>query len=207
MLKKINCVLTAEFNKKIKNREGNEQLIKIKQFILHLNSVLNENILWEKIIFVEESESNKIFYDFTLNNYNTYIANGIMVSNCMGTIHANSAQETVVRLTSPPMNVPEIMMAGLDLVVLEHKIHDKKKGLIRRITSISEVKGALEGKATTDLVYERDPVKDTMERSALPSKYLHELMDYTGKSESMIENELQKRIKFLESMQKKGITA
>ncbi|MCX6798471.1 MAG: CpaF family protein, partial [Candidatus Diapherotrites archaeon] len=37
---------------------------------------------------------------------------------CMGTIHANSPQETIVRVTNPPMNVPEVMLSGLDFILI-----------------------------------------------------------------------------------------
>src|SRR3989338_6538505 len=36
---------------------------------------------------------------------------------CLGTVHANSPAETLVRVTSPPMNVPMLMLSGLDMIL------------------------------------------------------------------------------------------
>ena len=41
---------------------------------------------------------------------------------CFGTVHANTAQETVSRLINPPMEVPPIMMNALHLIVMQSRI-------------------------------------------------------------------------------------
>jgi len=123
----------------------------------------------------------------------------------MGTIHANSAQETLVRVTSPPMNVPELMLSGLDLVLIEHRLHDKKKGTIRRLTEISEVSGVLAGKAQTQTIFERNPVEDVLVRTNMPIKYLKLLGDFTGLSRKKLEEEVSQRAAFLAGLAKKGI--
>jgi flagellar protein FlaI len=124
---------------------------------------------------------------------------------CLGTIHANSPQETIVRVTSPPMRVPEIMLSGLDLIIVEHRIHDRKKGTIRRVTEIAEVSGVLEGKAQTQTIFERNPGEDTLERTNIPSNYLKKIERYTGLTKKQIEAEIAEREKFLESLVKKNL--
>jgi flagellar protein FlaI len=124
---------------------------------------------------------------------------------CLGTIHANSPQETIVRVTSPPMNVPEVMLSGLDLILIEHKLHDRRKGTVRRLTEIAEVSGVLLRKAQTQTIFSRDPVNDTIERTNVPIKYLKILQDFTGMSQKAIEENWKKRQVFLEKMQKQGI--
>ncbi len=123
---------------------------------------------------------------------------------CLGTIHANSPQETLVRVTSPPMNVPEVMLSGLDLVIVEHRIHDKKKGTIRRITEIAEVTGVLENKTSTQTLFERDAVKDKLIRTNVESIFLKNLMKFTGYTAKQIEDELNAREKFFEKLIEKG---
>jgi len=124
---------------------------------------------------------------------------------CLGTIHANSPQETIVRVTSPPMNVPEVMLSGLDLIIIEHKIHDKRKGTIRRISEIAEVSGVLLRKAQTQTIFQRNPVTDTIERTNVPIKFLKVLQDFTGLSRKAIEVNWKKRQIFLEKLQKRGV--
>ncbi len=123
----------------------------------------------------------------------------------LGTVHANSAEETIIRVTSPPMNVPSVMLSGLDFVIVEHRYYDRKKGTIRRISEIAEVYGAMEGKPHTETIFQRDPVRDTLERTLIESKYLKTLQNFTGYGRERIEAELVARQKFLEEMKDKNI--
>jgi flagellar protein FlaI len=123
----------------------------------------------------------------------------------MGTVHANSAQETIIRVTNPPMNVPELMMSGLDLILIEHRLHDKKQGTIRRVTEISEVSGVLSGRSQTQKIFERDPIKDTITRTDVPMNYLQTLGEFTGMMKKELENEIFQRANYLKQLSKKGI--
>jgi flagellar protein FlaI len=123
----------------------------------------------------------------------------------MGTVHANSAQETIIRVTNPPMNVPELMMSGLDLILIEHRLHDKKQGTIRRVTEISEVSGVLSGRSQTQKIFERDPIKDTITRTDVPMNYLQTLGEFTGMMKKELENEIFQRGNYLKQLSKKGI--
>ncbi|MCK4670882.1 MAG: CpaF family protein [Nanoarchaeota archaeon] len=123
----------------------------------------------------------------------------------LGTVHANSPQETIVRVTSPPMNVPEIMLSGLDMIIVQHRLHDRKKGTIRRITEVAELTGVLEGRAQSQTIFERDPVDDTIRRTNIPSVYIKKLQDFTGMTRKQLDSEMNDRERFLETLVKKGI--
>ncbi|MCX8158311.1 MAG: ATPase, T2SS/T4P/T4SS family [Candidatus Diapherotrites archaeon] len=123
----------------------------------------------------------------------------------MGTIHANSADETIVRIISPPMNVPVLMLSGLDLIIVESRIHDKRKGTIRRIVEIGEVVDVLSGKPKIQQIYIWDPVKDNIEKVAVKVKYLNDLQQYTGLTMKQIEAEVYSRANFLDNLRKQGI--
>ncbi len=170
-----------------------------------LQMLVESDLFFEKIASIKEEFFEGTVYDLTVEGNHNYIANGIIAGNCMGTIHANSPQETVVRITSPPMNVPEIMLSGLDLIIIEHRIHDKKKGTIRRITEIAELTGVLEGKAQTQTIFERNPVEDTIERTNIPSNYLKKIETFTGQNRKQVETELAERKRFLDGLAKKNI--
>lgn len=124
---------------------------------------------------------------------------------CLGTVHANSPQEAVVRITSPPMNVPEVMLSGLDFIIIQNRIHDKRKGTIRRVTEIAEVTGVLEGKARTQTVFSWEASTDKVERTEVPVNYIRELERFTGLKKKQIEAELKDRAKFLKELMSKGI--
>ncbi len=124
---------------------------------------------------------------------------------CLGTVHANSPEETIIRVTSPPMNVPNIMLSGLDLIIVEHRFYDRKKGTIRRISEIAEVYGAMDGKPRTQTIFQRDPARDVIERTLVDSKYLKMLQNFTGTSKENIEAELRTRKIFLERLVSENI--
>ncbi len=123
----------------------------------------------------------------------------------MGTVHANSSQETLIRVTNPPMNVPETMLSGLDFILVQNRIHDPKKGTIRRITELSEVTGVLAGKPQTQTLFEWDPVTDSFKQTEVVSEYVKELTKYTGLTKLEIDHELEVRADFIESLRKENI--
>src|SRR3989344_5605418 len=123
----------------------------------------------------------------------------------LGTVHANSPQETLVRVTSPPMNVPMLMLSGLDMILVEHRIHDKKKGTIRRGTEIAEVSGALGGKPTTQTIFEYDATTDELKKTKMPSEFLRNLEKFTGYSRKQIDTIVEERTKFIEQLIKNNV--
>ncbi len=123
----------------------------------------------------------------------------------MGTIHANSARETLVRVTSPPMNVPEVMLSALNFILVQNKIYDRRKGLLRRVTEIAEVTGVLEGKPQVQTVWTWDAAEDRVERTSVPVNYLRVLSRFTALNVSDIEMEIQERAEFLEDLRMKGV--
>ncbi len=124
---------------------------------------------------------------------------------CMSTIHSNSARETIIRLESPPMNVPRIMIPALDIIVMQVRFHSRKKGTIRRITEIAEVSG-MEGESIQlNKLYKYDPAKDELVPTGVPSRTLNTLAHHTGMSMKEIEFEIEKRKLILEWMIESGI--
>jgi flagellar protein FlaI len=124
---------------------------------------------------------------------------------CMGTIHANSAQETIIRVTAPPMEVPQVMLSGLDMIVVQQRIHDKKKGTIRRVTEIAEVSGVLEGNIQTQKIYEWDPRTDKLEDTSIPSRYLKKIANFSGKNVAQVTKEISNRAQFLKALLGKNL--
>jgi flagellar protein FlaI len=52
------------------------------------------------------------------------------------TLHANTSQETLIRITNPPISVPESMVAALDLILI---VDRQRKDSVRRLSEITEV--------------------------------------------------------------------
>ena len=125
---------------------------------------------------------------------------------CMGTLHSNSAKETITRLTNPPMHVPKIMLPALDLILMEQKIYYKGETL-RRITEIAEIAGQEGDKTTLNNVYEWDAKTDTLKPTGIPSVLKTKIARLKGTDLSGIEEERSKRKLVLDWLIKKDINS
>lgn len=123
----------------------------------------------------------------------------------MGTVHANSAHETLIRLTSPPISVPPIMIAPLNFIIMQNRIMDRRKGTIRRITEIAEVVGLDGDKPQLQTIYSWDAAKDEITQTGLNPNYLQTLSKFTGCTSEEVKNELREREELLKNLAKKGI--
>jgi len=123
----------------------------------------------------------------------------------MGTIHANTSEETLVRLMSPPMNIPEQMATALNLIVVLNRINVPKAGLTRRITEIAEVTGTK--KPELHMLYEWNSEKDDIVQVDKISSVKKKIQKYSGLSSSRIEDELSIREELLAAAAKKDITS
>lgn len=124
---------------------------------------------------------------------------------CMGTLHSNSAMETITRLTEAPMSVPGIMIPALDVIFMQQRIYHRQKGQIRRVTEVAEVSGFEEGKVQLSRIYKWNPRRDALEPTGVPSRIKYTMAEFSGLSGSDIEIELEKRAAVLEWMGQKGI--
>ncbi|WP_297463695.1 ATPase, T2SS/T4P/T4SS family [Thermococcus sp.] len=174
-----------------------------------LQLIAESDVYWDEVVSVEEVSPEELgieyLYDLTVEDDHNYVANGILVSNCMGTIHANSARETIVRLESPPMNVPRVMIPALDIILMQVRFHSRKKGTIRRVTEIAEVSGIEAGNVQLNTLYKYDPAKDELVPTGVPSRTLNELARHTGMSVAELELEKEKRKIVLDWMIEEGI--
>ena len=126
------------------------------------------DISWDRVVSIEEVEYDGYIYDLTVEDNHTYIAGsngGIVVSNCSGTIHANSASEAILRLINPPMNVPKIMLSSLDFIINQQRVKRNRK-TIRRILEVIEIGGSSEDISKT-LLFTYNSLEDTLKREGI----------------------------------------
>jgi flagellar protein FlaI len=101
------------------------------------------------------------------------------VDGFLGTVHANTAQETITRITSPPMEVPVVMLKDLDLIVMQQRMMINGKAM-RRITEIAEMAGLEKQKPRLNTIFTWDPKQDRMVATGVPSKLRERLCDIAG---------------------------
>ena len=121
-------------------------------------------------------------------------------------IHADSVDATLTRLTSSPMDVPKALIANsLDLITLQLKIRVGNKSA-RRIIQVSEIDGIHEttGEIRTHEIFKWNPKTDTHDYLG-NSVIFRKLKERDGDGEEKINYELTKRRLALEWMVKNDI--
>ncbi|MBU1198344.1 MAG: type II/IV secretion system ATPase subunit [Nanoarchaeota archaeon] len=115
------------------------------------------------------------------------------------TFHANNAQQTVERLTNPPIDVPKIMLPAISLIIVQFR--NRRTGT-RRTFQIAEILDD----STVNIMMQYDQKKDKLVK-VNPSKSLFKTLKlYTGMSDADIKKDLAEKEKVLNYLMKHEIT-
>jgi len=123
----------------------------------------------------------------------------------LSTIHADSMERLVDRLTTPPISLPANLLEALDVIIFVVRI---KYGstYVRRIKSIYEIYGFDRKKnfPMVNEVFKWDPKNDIYE-AVNPSIVLRRISQQYGIEEQYLQQEISRRMKVLEWMVEKNI--
>ncbi|HIH32204.1 TPA: CpaF family protein [Candidatus Woesearchaeota archaeon] len=117
---------------------------------------------------------------------------------CYATFHANTAQETVERLTNPPINVPKLMLPAISIILIQFR---NRRTDVRRTFQLAEI--LPDSKAKVLMQY--DPKKDILKKSGVSSSLFNTLSLYTGFSRQEVSRVLSKKVEILKYMVKNDI--
>ncbi len=123
----------------------------------------------------------------------------------MGTLHANTPREALVRLKSNPMNVPESMLPLLDLIIVQKRIFSRQRGMLRRVSQVAEVT-RMEDQVLLANLFEWDMVKDELKKTDVPSHLIEVLAEKTSQSKKEVMKEIAVRQKIIDFLIQKNIT-
>lgn len=115
---------------------------------------------------------------------------------CYATFHANNAQETVDRLTNPPINVPKSMLPAISMIIMQFR--NRRTGL-RRTFQIAEITAD----ANPNVLLQYDPKRDVLKTQARSKSLYDTLGLYTGMSPKEIKHDLSEKqqvLKYLVDM-------
>ncbi len=120
------------------------------------------------------------------------------------TLHANSSQEVLRRLTEPPMNIPALQIESIDLLLVQYR--DRRKN-IRRTYELSEIESGRSGKELNiNTIFKWDARTDDWDSINPASNFVRQLNLHTGMTEEEIGQELQDRAEILDWMIKNKIS-
>lgn len=117
------------------------------------------------------------------------------------TVHADSATETILRLTNPPINVPKNLLRAVNLNVVMFR--DRRKG-IRRILQIAEFE-ADSDEAKANIIYRWSPEEDKLMKHSESSRFFEEIGRNTGMSQKDINSDLVEKQKIISWFLKNNI--
>ncbi|MGC9096810.1 MAG: type II/IV secretion system ATPase subunit [Infirmifilum sp.] len=118
----------------------------------------------------------------------------------MSTMHADSLDRAVKRLTSHPMNVSPAYIPSLNIALLSERTVLPSGGFARRVKHVWEVEDFEKYRE----VVRWDPVKDT-HRVISESYHIKHIAERTGKTPEDMYKEIERRRVVLKWMQMKGI--
>lgn len=124
---------------------------------------------------------------------------------CMGTVHASTARETIMRLQSEPMNVPQQLIGFIDVIIVMRRFQDK--GQIRRVVAEVEEIGGMElKKVLLTSRWSYDFSRDEFLDSQVSGMFRDRLAEMKGVSPKDIISELTLRTVLLKILKDKNLT-
>ena len=114
------------------------------------------------------------------------------------TLHANNADETIARLTNPPINIPKPLLGALSLILVMNR--NRRTGL-RRTLQLAEVTQTGDFRVMLQL----DIQKDLLQRANDPLRTLETLQLYTGMTAQEVEKNLLDKVGILKYLVEKNI--
>ena len=106
------------------------------------------------------------------------------------TVHANNTEETVTRLTNPPIEVPKTMLPALNMIVVQYR--NRRTG-IRRTFEVSEI---LEN-AEPNVLMQYDLRRDKLRKRGRSKSTFKTLHMYTGISPRELHRHLKEKERVL----------
>ncbi|MBI4342657.1 MAG: CpaF family protein [Candidatus Omnitrophica bacterium] len=122
---------------------------------------------------------------------------------CMGTLHASTARETILRLQNEPMNVPPVLVSLIDVFVILRKLN--LSGTIKRVVyELVETSGMEQQVVLLSSIWAYDHQRQQIIESSPSSAYRDRLATESGRTPLQIMEETARRAKILERMHASG---
>ncbi|MBI4149129.1 Flp pilus assembly complex ATPase component TadA, partial [Candidatus Woesearchaeota archaeon] len=116
-----------------------------------------------------------------------------------GTFHANSAEEAVVRLTNPPINLPKILLSSLGLYVVQNR--NRRTGR-RRTFQVAEILP----NGDPNILLQLDIAKDQLKKVSDSKMMYKTLQLLSGLTPADIEKDLAEKRRILQWLVKEKTT-
>jgi flagellar protein FlaI len=124
---------------------------------------------------------------------------------CMGTIHALTSREAIIRLQNEPMNIPEMLVNLIDVFIVLKRFHVKEK-VYRVVDEVSETSGMEQVKILLSQVFKYDYDSKNVKQINPSTVYRDRLSQQAGLTPKMVMREHLLRSFLLEQLDKRNMT-
>lgn len=124
---------------------------------------------------------------------------------CIGTIHALSSREAIIRLQNEPMNIPEMLVNLIDVFIVLKRYHVKDR-IFRVVDDVSETSGMEQVKILLSQVYRYDYESHQLKMVNPSSVYRDRLARQSGLSAREIMREHKLRTLLLQELDRRNMT-
>lgn len=124
---------------------------------------------------------------------------------CIGTMHALTSREAIIRLQNEPMNIPEMLVNLIDVFIVLKRYHVEDK-VFRVVDEVSETSGMEQLKILLSQVYKYDYDSKKIKAITPSTVYRDRLAHQAGVLPKDIINELRIRTFALEQLEARGHT-
>ncbi len=124
---------------------------------------------------------------------------------CIGTIHALTSREAIIRLQNEPMNIPEMLVNLIDVFIVLKRYHVKDR-IFRVIDEVSETSGMEQVKILLSQVYRYDYESHQLKMMNPSTVYRDRLARQSGLSAKDIMQEHKLRTMLLKELDKRSMT-
>ncbi len=124
---------------------------------------------------------------------------------CIGTMHALTSREAIIRLQNEPMNIPEMLVNLIDVFIVLKRYHVEDK-VFRVVDEVSETSGMEQVKILLSQVYKYDYDSKKIKSTTPSTVYRDRLAHQAGLLPKDIINELRMRTFALEQLAERGHT-
>ncbi|MDD2679657.1 MAG: ATPase, T2SS/T4P/T4SS family [Candidatus Omnitrophica bacterium] len=123
---------------------------------------------------------------------------------CMGTLHASTARETIIRLENEPMNAPEILVNLVDVFIIMRRYALDGK-ISRVVGELVETAGMTDKTILLSSLWSYDLGSTAFRKSSVSSEYRDRLAQVSGRTTVQIMEEIKVRSNIIKLLIKQGI--
>ncbi|MFA5063712.1 MAG: ATPase, T2SS/T4P/T4SS family [Candidatus Omnitrophota bacterium] len=123
---------------------------------------------------------------------------------CMGTLHASTARETIIRLENEPMNSPKVLVSLVDVFIIMRRFNLNGK-ITRVVGELVETAGMTDKNILLSSLWSFDLGMGKFHRSAVSSEFRDRLAQVSGKTSVEIMDEIKVRANVIKLLLQKGI--